>query len=80
MIDLRLYDKITRARNHGTGFRVKQNKILKTYVDVYLPLLNQEKFYFYDHAFKCKKERFSAVLTSPPYFEYIIVCQKDLTY
>ena len=43
------------------------NKILQTYVDVYLPLLKQKKFYFYDHAFKYKKEKFSAVLTSPPY-------------
>ena len=34
VIDLRLYDKITRARNHGTGFRVKQNKIVNLFPNI----------------------------------------------
>lgn len=27
LVDLRLHDKGTSARNHGTGFRVKENKL-----------------------------------------------------
>jgi hypothetical protein len=27
VLDLRLHDNLTRARNHGTGFRVYENKL-----------------------------------------------------
>ena len=43
------------------------DKILQTYISAYLPLLKQQKFYFYNKAFKYKKTKYSAVLTSPPY-------------
>ena len=43
------------------------DKILQTYIKTYLPLLMQQKFYFYNQAFKYKKNKYSAVLTSPPY-------------
>ena len=43
------------------------DKILKTYMNTYLPLLKRQKFYFYDRAFKYKKDQYDAVLTSPPY-------------
>lgn len=34
VIDLRLHDKITMARNHGTGFRVKMNKLINLFSDI----------------------------------------------
>ena len=27
LVDLRLYDNVTRARNHGTGFRTCEDKL-----------------------------------------------------
>ena len=43
------------------------DKILNTYIKFYLPLLKKQKFYFYSKEFKYKKNKYSAVLTSPPY-------------
>ncbi len=34
VIDLRLHDDITRARNHGTGFRVKQSKLPELFHEI----------------------------------------------
>ena len=34
VIDLRLHDKITMARNHGTAFRVKENKLINLFPDI----------------------------------------------
>ena len=34
VIDLRLHDKITMARNHGTGFRVKENKLINLFSNI----------------------------------------------
>ena len=34
VIDLRLHDKITMARNHGTGFRVKENKLINLFSSI----------------------------------------------
>jgi len=43
------------------------NKILNTYIKIYLPLLKKQKFYFYSKEFQYKKNKYDAVLTSPPY-------------
>ena len=43
------------------------DKTVNTYIKVYLPLLKKQKFYFYDKEFKYKKNKYDAVLTSPPY-------------
>ena len=43
------------------------DKILNAYVEVYLPLLKKQKFHFYNKGFICKKNKYDAVLTSPPY-------------
>ena len=34
VIDLRLHDKKTMARNHGTGFRVKENKLINLFSNI----------------------------------------------
>ena len=34
VIDLRLHEKITMARNHGTGFRVKENKLINLFSNI----------------------------------------------
>ena len=34
VIDLRLHDKITRARNHGTAFRVQGNKLINLFSNI----------------------------------------------
>ena len=34
VIDLRLHDKIMMARNHGTGFRVKENKLINLFSSI----------------------------------------------
>ena len=34
VIDLRLHDKKTRARNHGTGFRVQENKLINLFSNI----------------------------------------------
>ena len=34
VIDLSLQDKITMARNHGTGFRVKENKLINLFSNI----------------------------------------------
>lgn len=34
VIDLRLHDRITMARNHGTGFRVKENKLINLFSNI----------------------------------------------
>jgi len=34
VIDLRLHDKTTMARNHGTGFRVKENKLINLFSNI----------------------------------------------
>ena len=34
VIDLRLHDKITMARNHGTAFRVKENKLINLFSNI----------------------------------------------
>ncbi|MBI4672005.1 MAG: hypothetical protein HY741_10125 [Chloroflexi bacterium] len=34
LVDLRLHDQITRARNHGTGFRVREDKLLSLFKSV----------------------------------------------
>lgn len=34
LVDLRLHDKQTRARNHGTGFRVYENKLPKLFKEI----------------------------------------------
>ena len=34
VIDLRLHDKQTRARNHGTGFRVQANKLINLFSNI----------------------------------------------
>ncbi len=43
------------------------DKILNIYKDTYLPLLKNQKFYFYNEGFKYKKDKYDVVLTSPPY-------------
>lgn len=43
------------------------DKILNTYIEVYLPLLKKQKFYFYSKEFIHEKSKYDAVLTSPPY-------------
>ncbi|MCZ0933405.1 MAG: MvaI/BcnI family restriction endonuclease, partial [Oligoflexia bacterium] len=34
VIDLRLHDKKTMARNHGTGFRVQENKLINLFSNI----------------------------------------------
>lgn len=34
LVDLRLHDKVTRARNHGTGFRVFEDKLLQLFGNI----------------------------------------------
>ena len=34
VIDLRLHEKATMARNHGTGFRVKENKLINLFSNI----------------------------------------------
>ena len=43
------------------------DKILNTYVEIYLPLLKKQKFYFHSKEFMHEKNKYDAVLTSPPY-------------
>ena len=43
------------------------DKILNIYIKIYLPLLKKQKFQFYNREFIYKKEKYDAVLTSPPY-------------
>ena len=43
------------------------DKILNTYIEIYLPLLKKQKFHFYSKEFTYKKNKYDAVLTSPPY-------------
>ena len=43
------------------------DKILNTYTTFYLPLLKRQKFNFYSREFIDKKNKYDAVLTSPPY-------------
>jgi len=34
LVDLRLHDQVTRARNHGTGFRAREDKLLLLFKNV----------------------------------------------
>ncbi|MFH1258324.1 MAG: MvaI/BcnI family restriction endonuclease [Elusimicrobiota bacterium] len=34
LVDLRLHDKVTRARNHGTGFRTYENNLSKLFKNI----------------------------------------------
>ena len=43
------------------------DKILNTYLEIYLPLLKKQKFHFHSRNFIYKKDKYDAVLTSPPY-------------
>ncbi len=43
------------------------DKILEAYTKIYLPLLKNQNFQFYNREFTYKKEKYDAVLTSPPY-------------
>ena len=43
------------------------DKILNTYIEVYLPLLKKQKLHFHNREFICIKNKYDAVLTSPPY-------------
>ena len=43
------------------------DKALKTYMEVYLPLIKKQKFHFYNRAFTYKQNKYDSVLTSPPY-------------
>ena len=43
------------------------DKILNTYTKIYLPLFNKQKFCFSHREFIYKKDKYDAVLTSPPY-------------
>ena len=43
------------------------DKILSTYIKIYLPLLKKHKFQFYNKEFTYKKNKYDVVLTSPPY-------------
>ena len=43
------------------------DKVLNTYIEVYLPLLKKQKFHFYSKEFMHEKNKYDAVLTSPPY-------------
>ena len=43
------------------------DKSLKTYMEVYLPLIKKQKFHFYNRAFTYKQNKYDSVLTSPPY-------------
>ena len=43
------------------------DKVLNTYIETYLPLLKKQKFCFYSEKFICEKNKYDAVLTSPPY-------------
>ena len=43
------------------------DKILNTYIEIYLPLLKKQKFHFHSKEFIYKKDKYDAVLTSPPY-------------
>ena len=43
------------------------DKILNTYIEIYLPLFKKQKFHFYSREFMYEKNKYDAVLTSPPY-------------
>ncbi len=43
------------------------DKVLNTYIEIYLPLLAKQKFLFYNKEFIYKKDKYDVVLTSPPY-------------
>ena len=43
------------------------DKILNTYIEIYLPLLKKQQFYFHSKKFVHEKNKYEAVLTSPPY-------------
>ena len=43
------------------------DKVLNTYIETYLPLLKKQKFYFFNRGFVFEKNKYDAVLTSPPY-------------
>ena len=43
------------------------DKVLTAYTKVYLPLLKKQKFSFFNRGFIYKKDKYDAVLTSPPY-------------
>ena len=43
------------------------DKILNTYIEIYLPLLKKQKFHFYNKGFIYEKNKYDVVLTSPPY-------------
>ena len=43
------------------------DKVLNTYIEIYLPLLKKQKFHFYSKKFMYEKNKYDAVLTSPPY-------------
>jgi hypothetical protein len=34
LVDIRLHDKGTSARNHGTGFRVKEEKLIELFSEI----------------------------------------------
>lgn len=34
LVDLRLHDQVTRARNHGTGFRAREDKLLLLFQNI----------------------------------------------
>ena len=43
------------------------DKILQTYEEIYLPLLKKQKFLFHNKEFMYEKNKYDAILTSPPY-------------
>ncbi|MDE0118475.1 MAG: hypothetical protein OXM55_00510 [Bdellovibrionales bacterium] len=43
------------------------DKVLNTYIEIYLPLLKKQNFHFYSKEFTYKKTKYDVILTSPPY-------------
>ena len=43
------------------------DKVLNTYIEIYLPLLKKQKFHFYSREFMYEKDKYDVILTSPPY-------------
>ena len=43
------------------------DKVLNTYIEIYLPLLKKQNFHFYSREFMYEKDKYDVILTSPPY-------------
>ena len=58
--------KLFRPKVFDLYFKNLDN-ILNIYIKTYLPLLKKQKFHFYNKEFVYEKNKYDAVLTSPPY-------------